>query len=68
MITISNEVGLGVHPATPLGRRFQDVLGFVNQCWSTAADDALLMVAGRALRLHTPTDLLNLPDPVGDLA
>lgn len=68
VITISNEVGLGVHPATPLGRRFQDVLGFVNQCWATAADDVLLMVAGRALRLNSPTDLLNLPDPVGDLA
>lgn len=68
VITISNEVGLGVHPETPLGRRFQDVLGFVNQCWATAADDVLLMVAGRALRLNSPTDLLNLSDPVGDLA
>ena len=68
VITISNEVGLGVHPDTPLGRRFQDVLGFVNQRWAAAADVAALMVAGRALRLNSPSDLLDLPEPGGDLS
>jgi adenosyl cobinamide kinase/adenosyl cobinamide phosphate guanylyltransferase len=62
VIAISNEVGLGIHPDTALGRRYRDVLGSVNQRWAAAADVALLMVAGRALRLHSPTDLL---DPHG---
>lgn len=68
VIVISNEVGLGVHPATPLGRRYRDVLGIVNQRWAAAADEALFMVAGRALRLHSPTDLLDLPRVPDDLA
>jgi adenosyl cobinamide kinase/adenosyl cobinamide phosphate guanylyltransferase len=67
MIVISNEVGLGVHPDTPLGRRYRDVLGLVNQRWAGVADDALLMVAGRALRLHSPADLLDLHGALGDL-
>jgi adenosyl cobinamide kinase/adenosyl cobinamide phosphate guanylyltransferase len=68
VITISNEVGLGVHPETPLGRRYRDVLGLVNQRWAAAADDSLLMVAGRALRLHSPAELLDLPPSAVDLA
>jgi adenosyl cobinamide kinase/adenosyl cobinamide phosphate guanylyltransferase len=66
-IVISNEVGLGVHPDTPLGRRYRDVLGLVNQRWADVADDVLLMVAGRALRLHSPADLLDLHGDGGDL-
>jgi adenosyl cobinamide kinase/adenosyl cobinamide phosphate guanylyltransferase len=50
-IVVSNEVGLGVVPATPLGRDYRDVLGRVNQTWVAAADAAALVVAGRALRL-----------------
>ena len=51
-IAVSNEVGLGVVPATPLGRRYRDVLGRVNASWAAAAEDAYLVVAGRALRLE----------------
>ena len=67
VIAISNEVGLGVHPDTALGRRYRDVLGSVNQRWAAATDDALLMVAGRALRLHSPADLLDLHGAGGHL-
>jgi adenosyl cobinamide kinase/adenosyl cobinamide phosphate guanylyltransferase len=51
-IAVSNEVGLGVVPATPLGRRYRDVLGRVNARWAEAADRALLVVAGRMLDLE----------------
>jgi adenosyl cobinamide kinase/adenosyl cobinamide phosphate guanylyltransferase len=57
-IVISNEVGLGVHPSTATGRRFRDLLGTVNQVWARAADRSLLLVAGRALELADPRDLL----------
>jgi adenosylcobinamide kinase/adenosylcobinamide-phosphate guanylyltransferase len=51
-VAVSNEVGLGVVPATPLGRAYRDVLGRVNAAWVAVADDAALVVAGRALRLE----------------
>ena len=53
-VVISNEVGLGVHPETDAGRNYRDVLGRVNQIWARTADRALLLVAGRALRLDDP--------------
>ena len=53
-VVVSNEVGLGIHPTTELGRRYRDLLGRVNQQWAGAADTTLLLVAGRALRLDDP--------------
>jgi adenosyl cobinamide kinase/adenosyl cobinamide phosphate guanylyltransferase len=50
-IAVTNEVGLGVVPATPLGRAFRDLLGDVNRAWVDASEHALLVVAGRALPL-----------------
>ncbi|MDB4875976.1 MAG: cobU [Gemmatimonadetes bacterium] len=50
-IIVSNEVGLGVVPPTPLGRRYRDALGRANQLLATAADDVTLMVAGIELPL-----------------
>jgi adenosyl cobinamide kinase/adenosyl cobinamide phosphate guanylyltransferase len=54
IIAISNEVGLGVHPDTELGRRYRDVHGWVNQSWTRASGEALFLVAGRVLRLEDP--------------
>jgi adenosyl cobinamide kinase/adenosyl cobinamide phosphate guanylyltransferase len=53
-IAVSNEVGLGIVPSTPLGRAYRDVLGRVNAAWARTAVDAYLVVAGRALRLEEP--------------
>lgn len=50
-IAVSNEVGLGIVPMTPLGRRYRDVHGRVNAVWAEAADRAVLVVAGRMLEL-----------------
>ena len=51
-IAVSNEVGLGVVPDTPLGRRYRDLLGRINARWAVGADEALFVVAGRALELR----------------
>jgi adenosyl cobinamide kinase/adenosyl cobinamide phosphate guanylyltransferase len=51
-VVVSNEVGLGVVPDTPLGRRYRDVLGSVNAIFAAAAERACLVVAGRALELR----------------
>ena len=50
-IVISNEVGLGVVPPSPLGRTYRDALGLVNQLVAAHANRVYLMVAGLALEL-----------------
>ena len=50
-VVVSDEVGLGVHPETEVGRRFRDELGRVNREVADGADEVLLVVAGRTLRL-----------------
>jgi adenosyl cobinamide kinase/adenosyl cobinamide phosphate guanylyltransferase len=59
-VTVSNEVGSGVVPATPLGRLYRDVLGTVNRVWSDAASQAVLVVAGRVLPLQR-VDTISVP-------
>ena len=51
VVLVSDEVGLGVHPSTEVGRHFRDALGVVNQAVAALADYVLLVVAGRALHL-----------------
>jgi adenosylcobinamide kinase / adenosylcobinamide-phosphate guanylyltransferase len=53
-IVVSEEVGLGVHPSSELGRQFRDALGEVNQAVSAVADRVVLVVAGRVLPLERP--------------
>ncbi|MBN2738627.1 MAG: bifunctional adenosylcobinamide kinase/adenosylcobinamide-phosphate guanylyltransferase [Spirochaetales bacterium] len=48
---VSNEIGMGLHSETPLGRDFTDVQGFMNQYISKQAVKAFFMVSGRALEL-----------------
>ncbi|MBC7809720.1 MAG: bifunctional adenosylcobinamide kinase/adenosylcobinamide-phosphate guanylyltransferase [Burkholderiales bacterium] len=51
-LVVSNEVGMGVVPPTPLGRTFRDVLGRANQRIALAADEVYLLVAGIAWKLR----------------
>jgi adenosylcobinamide kinase / adenosylcobinamide-phosphate guanylyltransferase len=46
VVLVSNEVGMGVHPPTPLGREFRDHQGRVNQRVAEACDAVRLVVAG----------------------
>jgi adenosyl cobinamide kinase/adenosyl cobinamide phosphate guanylyltransferase len=55
---VSNEVGLGVHPTLELGRRYAQLLGWVNQRLAEHSGRALFLVAGRALPLLSPKDVL----------
>lgn len=57
-VVVSNEVGLGVHPETELGRRYRDLLGRVNRQWVQASSRTLFLVAGQAVILHDPWTLL----------
>lgn len=49
VLLVSNEVGMGVVPATRSGRIFADLLGRVHQQVGAACDRVTLMVAGRGL-------------------
>lgn len=60
LLIVTNEVGLGIVPAYPLGRLYRDTLGYVNQRLAQAADRAYLMVAGMGVdlkRLHEEASL-----------
>ncbi|MFZ4719291.1 MAG: bifunctional adenosylcobinamide kinase/adenosylcobinamide-phosphate guanylyltransferase [Ilumatobacteraceae bacterium] len=57
-VVVTNEVGMGIHPDTDLGRRYRDELGRLNQAVAAVADTTLLLVAGRAVRLDDPWELL----------
>ena len=52
-VVVSEEVGLGVHPSSAAGRQFRDALGTLNQDVAEVAEQVLLIVAGRALPLHS---------------
>jgi adenosylcobinamide kinase / adenosylcobinamide-phosphate guanylyltransferase len=50
-IVVTDEVGWGIVPDHPMGRRFRDLLGWTNQKVAQAADEVLLMAAGYPVRL-----------------
>jgi adenosylcobinamide kinase/adenosylcobinamide-phosphate guanylyltransferase len=52
VVAVSSEVGMGVVPATPAGRRFRDELGRLNAGIADASDEVLLVVAGQVLRIR----------------
>jgi adenosylcobinamide kinase / adenosylcobinamide-phosphate guanylyltransferase len=57
-IVVSNEVGSGVVPMNPVGRRFRDLQGRANQQFAGAADSAYMVIAGKALRLEDAIDVI----------
>lgn len=52
VIAVSNEVGSGVVPPTPAGRRFRDELGQLNTRIAAESDEVWLVTAGIPLRLR----------------
>ena len=52
VVAVSNEIGSGVVPQTPTGRRFRDELGRLNARIAAASDEVWLCTAGIARLLR----------------
>jgi adenosylcobinamide kinase / adenosylcobinamide-phosphate guanylyltransferase len=50
-IVISNEIGMGLHAETSVGRKFADLQGWANQYVAEKASQAIFMVSGLPLYL-----------------
>lgn len=61
-IVVSNEVGLGVVPPSPLGRAYRDLLGWANQQFARAADRVYWMLAGLPMELKASNLAVNWGD------
>jgi adenosylcobinamide kinase / adenosylcobinamide-phosphate guanylyltransferase len=54
-IIISNEIGMGVHAETEIGRKFTDLQGWMNQHIAALADKVVFMVSGIAMEIKDVT-------------
>jgi adenosylcobinamide kinase/adenosylcobinamide-phosphate guanylyltransferase len=54
LVIVTNEVGYGLVPDTPVGRLFRDVQGWLNQDVARAADFVYQVVAGIPLTIKRP--------------
>ena len=50
-VLVTNEVGMSVHPPTPLGRAFVELSGFAHQRVARAADEIYLAILGKVLKI-----------------
>lgn len=56
-LVVSNEVGMGIVPMNAMAREFRDIQGRANAALASGLDEAVLMVAGRALPLSDPSQI-----------
>ncbi len=62
LICITNEVGAGIVPETPLGREFRDLAGEINQRVADRFDEVILTVSGIPVKIKSCTENEAMPD------
>ena len=61
IILVTNEVGMGLVPNTPLGRQFRDAIGNLHQRLAARVDELYLAAMGVLLRLRpAPIEIVPL--------
>lgn len=53
-VIVTNELGMGLHAETAVGRAFTDLQGWANQYIASQADAVTLMVSGLPMHVKTP--------------
>jgi adenosylcobinamide kinase/adenosylcobinamide-phosphate guanylyltransferase len=61
VVLVTNEVGMGLHPETALGRAFRDLSGRAHQRLSAASDEVHLAVLGLLVRLKPSPVVTSTP-------
>lgn len=51
LIIVTNEIGMGVHASTEIGRKFTELQGWMNQFMASNADEVILMVSGIPVKI-----------------
>jgi adenosylcobinamide kinase / adenosylcobinamide-phosphate guanylyltransferase len=51
LIIVTNEIGMGVHAETPMGRKFTELQGWMNQFLASNANEVVLMVSGIPVKI-----------------
>ncbi|WP_426484024.1 bifunctional adenosylcobinamide kinase/adenosylcobinamide-phosphate guanylyltransferase [Flavobacterium sp. 2] len=51
LIIVTNEIGMGVHADTHIGRKFTELQGWMNQFLASNADEVFLMVSGIPVKI-----------------
>ena len=51
LVIVTDEIGLGVIPETPLGRAFRDMIGLVNQALAKRAETVYFVVSGIPVKI-----------------
>ena len=51
VVLVANEVGLGIVPESPMGRRFRDLAGWTNQQMALVCEQVIFVAAGLPMRL-----------------
>lgn len=51
LVIVTDEIGLGVIPETPLGRAFRDMMGLVNQALAKRAETVYFVVSGIPVKI-----------------
>ncbi len=51
LVIVTDEIGLGVIPETPLGRAFRDMMGLVNQALAKRAEMVYFVVSGIPVKI-----------------
>lgn len=51
LIIVTNEIGMGIHASTEVGRKFTELQGWMNQFLAANADEVVLMVSGIPVKI-----------------